>query len=84
MTIIKVEGQSWLQSSADVVISGLGWVSVTGTGHAKLRVTVPKGTLVKLRDAILPFEARSTTATFSGGRIVKKATKKGSSYGWRA
>lgn len=79
-----VEGQSWSQSSADIVISGLGWISITGPGHAKIRVTTPKGTLVKLRNAILPFEARSTTAKFSGGRIIKKSGKKQSSYGWRA
>jgi hypothetical protein len=39
----KVAGKGWLEASCDVVISGLGWFSVTGCGPCKIRVVAPKG-----------------------------------------
>ncbi len=57
------------------MVAGLGWVAVTGPGTCKVKVTVPKGTDVVLRDPLLPFEAKFTTASFSGGRIIKKSSK---------
>jgi ribosome biogenesis GTPase A len=84
----EVEGSSWKESSTDIVIAGLGWVSVTGPGKASIRVSVPAGTSVRMRPPLLPFEATYTTAKFSGGRIIKKSKKVGPNkvkqYGWRA
>ena len=86
--IFNVEGTSWRKSECDLVISGLGWVSVTGTGKCRIKVTAPRGVAVSQRPALLPFESTSSTARFSGGRIVRKAHSKGKgekkSYGWRA
>jgi len=83
-----VEGKSWYESECDLVVAGLGWVSITGTGKCKIRVTAPRGTVVSQRPALLPFESTGSTAKFSGGRIVRKARGKGKgvqkSYGWRA
>lgn len=59
------------------MIAGLGWVSITGPGKAVIRVTVPEGTHVSLRAPLLPFEAKSTTAKFTGGRFIKKSAKRG-------
>lgn len=80
-----VEGEGWKQSKYDIVIAGLGWVSVTGSGMATLKVTVPVGTSVAMRPSLLPFEASHSTAKFTGGRLLKTSGKsKGSAYGWRA
>jgi hypothetical protein len=86
--IFDVEGKSWYESECDLVIAGLGWVSITGTGKCKVKITAPRGISVTQRPALLPFESTGSTAKFSGGRIVRKARKKGKgekkSYGWRA
>jgi ribosome biogenesis GTPase A len=80
-----VEGDSWKHSLTDIVIAGLGWIAVTGTGKCKVKVTVPTGTGVTLRSSLMPFEASHSTAKFTGGRIEKKSKRSGSkSYGWRA
>eukprot|EP01035_Chromulina_nebulosa_P019313 gene19313-25175_t len=84
----SIEGESWKKSTTDIVISGLGWITVTGPGIAKVKVGVPKQTSVSTRPALLPYEATYTTAKFTGGRLLKKSKKPGAagsnSYGWRA
>lgn len=83
-----IEGDSWKKSNTDIVIAGLGWISVTGPGIAKVKVTIPKGTKLGTRPALLPFDATFTTAKFTGGRLLKKSKRIGpnatKSYGWRA
>jgi 30S ribosome assembly GTPase len=82
---LEIEGDSWEKAGSDIVIPGLGFVTVTGPGKLKVRVTVPEGTEVTLRQPLLPYEAKHTTAKYSGGRIIKKSKKAGrKSYGWRA
>jgi hypothetical protein len=66
------------------VLPGLGWVSVTGSGVIKVSVSAPEGTEVTLRPSLLPFEAKQSTAKFTGGRIEKRSGKSVKSYGWRA
>ena len=74
--VFTVEGEGWQRASVDVVIAGLGWVSITGAGACRLRVRTPEGTKVDIRPAFMPYEARRTTAKFSGGRLVQKRNKK--------
>ena len=84
---LQLEGDSWRTASNDIVIAGLGWVSITGPGVCKIKVTVPKGTTVTVRPPLLPFEARETTVKFTGGKLLKRSKKSGDagkSYGWRA
>lgn len=84
-TTFELEGDSWQHAIADIVIPGLGWVTITGPGIAKIKVTAPAGSQVTLRAPLLPFEAKYTTASYTGGRIQKKSGRSGtSSYGWRA
>lgn len=75
-------------AAKDIVISGLGWISVTGPGLSKVRVRVPSGTNVGLRPSLLPYDATYTTAKFTGGKLLKKSRRSGqtasTSYGWRA
>merc|ERR1712139_571529 len=43
----------------DVVIAGLGWISVTGFGTKELDVWVPKGVKVFRRPAMMPREVKN-------------------------
>jgi ribosome biogenesis GTPase A len=81
----KIDGIGWNESSTDIVIPGLGWVAVTGSGSTAVNVVAPFGTEVSTRPALLPFEAKYSTAKYTGARIDKKSHKKNvKSYGWRA
>lgn len=71
----EVDGDSWRESSADIVIAGLGWISITGTGRCVIKLTVPEGTEVGIRPALLPYEAPFSTAKFTGGRLLQKSRK---------
>jgi len=71
----QITGDGWLQSSYDIVIAGLGWIAVTGPGVVKVRVTVPTGTTVSLRPALLPFEAQRTSVRFTGGRLTRRVVR---------
>ena len=81
--VIDVKGEGWRKSSIDIVIAGLGWVSITGSGECRVKVTVPSGTSVSTREALLPYEVAGSTASFTGGRIDKKAKKSSSGGGRR-
>ncbi len=72
---IQVSGRGWLEAACDVVVSGLGWFSVTGVGPCTLRVLAPQGTMVLQRDPLMPYEAKSTMAKATGGRILKNQKK---------
>jgi hypothetical protein len=65
-----------VQAGCDVLISGLGWFSVTGVGQCKLRVFAPEGVMVKQRAPLMPFEAKDTMAKSTGGKIFKKVFKR--------
>jgi len=73
---VVISGESWKKSESDIVIAGLGWVSVTGPGTFTVRITTPEDTLVGLRTALLPYEAPLTTVKFSGGRLIRKGAVK--------
>jgi ribosome biogenesis GTPase A len=64
--IIEIAGEGWRKSSTDIVIAGLGWVSITGTGLCKVKVSVPQDTSIGTRPSLLPYEAPRTTAKFTG------------------
>jgi len=69
-TDIPVDGQGWDAAAADIVLSGLGWFSVTGSGKCTIRVDAPAQILVRPRDPLLPYEANFNRAKFTGGRII--------------
>ena len=71
-----IEGKGWKSSSADIVIAGLGWISVTGAGLCKVKISVPVGTCVSIRPALMPFEALHSRAIFTGGKVSKRGRKR--------
>mmetsp|Transcript_30234 Transcript_30234/g.55177 ORF Transcript_30234/g.55177 Transcript_30234/m.55177 type:complete len:192 (-) Transcript_30234:134-709(-) len=57
----EVVGRGWDEACCDVVLPGVGFISVTGSGSAKFAVHVPEGVDVAIRqDPLLPHEARWT------------------------
>lgn len=66
-------GTGWKASDYDVVIPGIGWVAITGPGDITVRVTAPKDTQLSVRPALLPYEARYSTATYTGTRVLQRS-----------
>jgi hypothetical protein len=73
--IIEVKGTGWKEAAADISLTGLGWVTITGAGTARVKVSVPKGVAVGLRPPLMPYDVWETTAKFTGSRAVRKSTK---------
>ncbi|KAK4534019.1 hypothetical protein CDCA_CDCA01G0044 [Cyanidium caldarium] len=55
-----LEGSGWAKSVADLVVPGLGWVSVTGSGTCTVRAWVVGGAEVHQREPLLPEEVRES------------------------
>lgn len=72
---IDIEGSGWKEAAADITLRGLGWVSVTGPGTAKVRIGVPKGIGVSVRPPLMPYDVWEATAKYTGGRAVRKSSK---------
>lgn len=65
------EGDGWQRACVDIVLSGLGWVSVTGAGNVRLRVCTPKGVGIFTRDSLMPFEVKVSGASrYTGTRSI--------------
>lgn len=75
----NITGGGWKTSATDIVISGLGWISVTGALDCTVRVMVPEHVGVRLRDPLMPYETWDTTARWTGLRAIKTSKKKGGS-----
>jgi len=71
---VEIEGAGWKEAAADISLRGLGWVSVTGAGTAKVRISVPKGIGFAVRPPLMPFDVWESTAKYTGGRAVRNST----------
>eukprot|EP00624_Nannochloropsis_granulata_P001154 evm.model.NODE_1531_length_19035_cov_17.377516.6 len=74
-----IEGTGWKTSAIDIVISGLGWISITGALNCKVRVMAPEAVGVRLRSPLMPYETWATTAKWTGLRAIKSDKQKGGS-----
>jgi hypothetical protein len=63
--------EGWKKNFADLVISGVGWVSLRGCGGVKLRIHVPHGTAVHLREPLLP---AATGKIHKHGKVVRSVS----------
>lgn len=70
---VDIKGRGWMEAGADISLTGLGWVAVTGVGEARIRIGVPKGVGVALRPPLMPFDIWETAAKYTGSRAVRKA-----------
>lgn len=77
--VIDIEGAGWKEAAADLTLTGLGWVAVTGAGSVKVKVSVPKGIGVAVRPPLMPFDVWEVAAKYTGAKAVRKAgrTKSG-------
>ena len=73
--VIDIDGVGWKEAAADVTLTGLGWVAVTGAGTAKVKISVPKGIGIAVRPPLMPYDIWETTAKYTGGRSVRKSSR---------
>lgn len=69
-------GEGWKKSCMDIVLSGLGWIAVTGVGEITLRVQVPKGVGVFTREPLMPFETQTGASAYTGTSLVNRRQMK--------
>lgn len=76
-TNVTVSGDSWRDSSVDIVIAGLGWVAVGVDGRASFRVWTPPGVAITTREAMLPdYAERFEKLGFSSSMAPSKPAPK--------
>jgi len=73
--VIEIDGAGWKEAAADITLTGLGWVAVTGAGVAKVKISVPRGIGVSIRPPLMPFDVWEVAASYTGGKAVRKSTK---------
>lgn len=76
--IVEIDGTGWKEAAADITITGLGWVAVTGAGPATVKICVPKGIGISIRPPLMPFDIWESTAKYTGNKAVRKTTKSSS------
>ncbi len=73
--VIDIDGAGWKEAAADITLSGLGWVAVTGAGNVQVKVSVPKGIGISVRPPLMPFDIWEVAAKYTGSKAVRKSTK---------
>ncbi|KAL7569197.1 hypothetical protein ACA910_016757 [Epithemia clementina (nom. ined.)] len=72
---ITINGTGWKEAAADIALTGLGWIAVTGAGDAMVQISVPKGIAVSVRPPLMPFDVRDSTAKYTGSRAVRNTAR---------
>jgi len=72
---LEIDGAGWREAAADISLTGLGWIAVTGAGRAKLKISVPKGIGISVRPPLMPFDIWEVAAKYTGAKAVRKASK---------
>jgi hypothetical protein len=73
--VIDIEGTGWKEAAADISLTGLGWIAVTGAGSVQVRISVPKGIGIAVRPPLMPFDIWEVAAKYTGSKAVRKPTK---------
>jgi hypothetical protein len=73
--VVEIEGAGWKEAAADITLTGLGWVAVTGAGSVQVKISVPKGIGVSIRPPLMPFDVWEVAAKYTGGKAVRKSTR---------
>ena len=73
--VVEIKGRGWKEAAADITLTGLGWVAVTGAGTALVEISIPKGIGVQVRPPLMPFDMWEVTARYTGSKAVRKSGK---------
>jgi hypothetical protein len=73
--VVEIKGAGWKEAAADITLTGLGWVAVTGAGTALVEIRVPKSVGVQVRPPLMPYDVMEVAAKYTGGRAVRKSSK---------
>jgi 30S ribosome assembly GTPase len=73
--VVEVQGAGWKEAAADISLTGLGWIAVTGAGSAQIKISVPKGVGVSVRPPLMPFDIWEVAASYTGAKAVRKSSK---------
>ena len=74
--LLTIDGVGWKEAAADISLTGLGWIAVTGAGTATVKVSVPKSIGVSVRPPLMPFDIWESAASYTGSRAVRKVSRK--------
>lgn len=77
--IFDIDGVGWKEAAADITLTGLGWVAVTGAGTVKVKLSVPKGIGISVRPPLMPFDVWEVASKYTGSRATRKVPKKSKS-----
>jgi len=72
---IDIDGAGWKEAAADITLTGLGWIAVTGAGKAKLRISVPRGIGISVRPPLMPFDIWEVASKYTGAKAVRSVKK---------
>jgi len=68
---------SYKEANFDIVIDGLGWVSLQGKGFASFMLHIPKGVKFHIReDPMQPFEANNVGLKRYTGNTINARTRR--------
>jgi 30S ribosome assembly GTPase len=67
---IEIECRDTNRASKDLVIHGLGWVSITGQGKGVFEVYLAKGVGFNVREPLMPFEAHTHKVPNTKGKTI--------------
>jgi hypothetical protein len=74
--VLMIEGVGWKEAAADISLTGLGWIAVTGAGKATVKVSVPNGIGVSVRPPLMPYDIWESAASYTGNRAVRKISRR--------
>lgn len=72
---IDITGTGYSESAVDVVLSSVGWVSITADAgsHVKLRAHTPAGRGISVRLPVLPYTRKLRGEPHTGNRALFRA-----------
>ncbi len=68
-----VRGRGWDEAAVDLVLPGLGWVSLTGCGDAEVGISLPAPIRAVQREPLVAAaQTRQTMVKFTGSKLRDK------------
>lgn len=68
--IVEIDCAGKEKASKDIVVHGLGWISVTGYGKCTFAVKMCKSVGLNVREPIMPYEAKPELVQYTKGHTI--------------